>query len=232
MNNIFIKELIIDISNDIINKYIIYKIPFRLVMIKSKYCYICDKTTEIDCNYRYVDTYIKNKMIGWIYCSKCKYKVDMGEYHYYNNCNVLPYSLVKKLFNKKIVFYRLSSLKKKTIIDNAILLEYSGDILRIWDKNKIGIMVSWEKEKIVYSKCIPLYNVIYFNRNLFGYSIKKFPIKNLNNKWIQFIKKNYNYLYNWEILLMILNKYNILIPKELIRNIFYFWFQPNLIKTL
>ena len=89
-------------------------------------------------------------------------------------------------------------------------------------------MVSWEEEKMVYKKCIPLYNVIYFNRHLFGYSIKNFPIKNLNKQWVDFIKKGYDLLYNWEVLLMILNKYNIFIPKELIKNIFYFWFQPNL----
>lgn len=227
MNNILIKELVIDIFSNIITEYLIYKTPFRLVMIKTKHCYVCNKKTE--CNHRYVDTYIKTRMYGWIYCNKCKYKIDIAEYYYYNHCNVLRYSLVNKLFNTdEIVFYRSSSLKKKSIIKNAQLLEYSGDILRIWNNNCIGIMVSWEEEKMVYKKCIPLYNVIYFNRHLFGYSIKNFPIKNLNKQWVDFIKKGYDLLYNWEVLLMILNKYNIFIPKELIKNIFYFWFQPNL----
>ncbi|MAJ44343.1 MAG: hypothetical protein CMF96_06315 [Candidatus Marinimicrobia bacterium] len=232
MNNVIIKQLLVNIFDDIINKYIVYKNPFRLVMIKSKYCYICNKNTKINCNYRYVNTYIKNNMVGWIYCNECKNKVDIAEYFYYYNSNVLQYSLVNKLFNQKIIFYRLSSVKKKTIINDAILLEHSGDILRIWNNNSIGIMVSWEKKKLVYSKCIPLYNVIYFNRNLFGYSIKNFPIKNLNNKWIKLIKKEYTYLYKWEIFLIILKRYNIYIPKILLKKMFYFWFKPNLIKKL
>lgn len=229
MNNIFIKELIIDIIDNIINKYEIYKNPFRLVMIQTKFCYICKKNTKISCYHRYVDTYSKNRMIGWIFCNKCINKVDMAEYFYYQNSNVLKYSLTNILFNKKIIFYRLSSFKKITIIKNAILLEHSGDILKILNSKSIGITVSWEKDKIMYSKCIPLHNVIYFNRNLFGYSYKNFPIKNLNNKWMNLIKKEYNYLYKWEVFLIILKKYKNNIPKILLKKIFYYWFTPNFI---
>ena len=212
--------------DNLITKWIDNNEPFRLVMIESKKCYMCDnKSTETWCQHT-DDFNGKYNRCGWLYCKKCANLVEMSEYYYYKKQNYLTYSQTSKLRKHKFKFWRVSSnpLISPYIQENSESLTCMGNTLFLTEKNnkkRVNIPISWEYDKGEYNKSLYLSNLICFNRNILGYTINNLDIPNLTIEWTNAINKEYNLANNWSELLLVLTKNSI--PNGVIRNICLIW---------
>ena len=212
--------------DNLIDKWINNKKPFRLVLIEAKKCYICDDN-DIETWSEHTDDFsgVYNRN-GWIYCKKCAKLVELSKFYYYKNNNILTYTQTSKLRDYKFKFWRVSSNASihPYIQKDAESFKRLGNTLFINKKNnkkRINIPVSWHYDNYEYNKSIFLANLIYFNRNILGYSLENLDIQDLNIDWIRIINKEYILANCWSELVLILTKNNI--PNGVIRNICLFW---------
>ena len=73
--------LYIGIDN-LLTKWIDNNEPFRLVMVESKKCYMCDKN-NIETWTEHTDDFNgKYNRYGWLYCKKCASLVELSKFYY------------------------------------------------------------------------------------------------------------------------------------------------------
>ena len=113
-NDIWVKEILWNITDEIINKYEKLNFPFRTVMIKSNFCYCCKKLKN---NIRYLaeDSYRgRFKFLGWLYCDDCELLVNLAHENIFLYKNFIRYSKCKFLTKQK--FYATLSGKDKRLL--------------------------------------------------------------------------------------------------------------------
>ena len=150
----------------------------------------------------------------------------MSKYYYYKKQNYLTYSQTEKIRDHKYKFWRVSSNCNISpyIQENSESLKQMGNTLFLAVKNnkkRVNIPISWTLNRDEYSKLLFLSNLIYFNRNIFGYSLLVLDIPDLNPDWINAIKKEYKLANIWSELLLVLLENNI--PYGVIRSICLIW---------
>jgi len=222
MNCDWIKQDIINYCNEIINKYLYMKFPFRAVMIKTNFCYCC-KTYSQTMQLREDSFSGLYNNYSWIYCKKCKIYVELADNFLYNNTNYVQYDKCKNLEKNHYNFFRVSSnLLVKPYIQKECYFNFrNGDYIKDL-YNRVSMTISWKSYKDELCKNIPLANLIFFNRKIFGYNYNNFPLKDLPKKWTNLIKTEYNLSNEWRCLLIIIYKKTNL-PKDVIKIIFKFW---------
>ena len=219
------KDFTVQLIDKIIDDWEENKAPFRLVMISSVRCYVCNKydnePNNIYC--RYTDDFdgLYNKK-GWSFCSNCKYKVDLAEKYYSINQNYLTYNDSQFLRDIKFSFLRVSSNKnlKPYIQKYAKIRRSSGNSLVLLN-GRLFVPISWTEGFNELQKLIYLSNIIYFNNSYFGKKFNFGPINKISSKWLSYITKEYDYSNSWRILLTVLDRKNI--PNGLIREICFYW---------
>ena len=209
---------------DLVYRWKYANIPFRKVMIKMNFCYICkrhrENIYEINCD----DYDGRFNHYGWIYCKRCAYLCKMGVYHYYNNCNYLTYRKCQNLLNIDLSFWRdirgiVPYQQTGSRIDEDI-----SNVLTIY-KNRIIVPVFWKSqipnslEFEYYNKMVTLANLLMCNPKLFGNNIVSFPIRNLNHKWHIYVEEEYRLIREWKTILPKIQG----IPMELQILIFQYW---------
>ena len=165
--------------------------PFRKVMIKINFCYICNQQKEsYDLDLDNYDGFYGK--LGWIYCKDCENIVNYVEKQYYKEMNHLTYTQCKYLIDKEIIFWRVSSNREiKPYLQKACIRRHIDNIISYF-KKRVWIPVEWEENNGYLAKKITLANAIYHNENIFGKNIKEINITNLNSKWKYRIKKEYH----------------------------------------
>ena len=219
------KDFITKLIDEIIDDWEDNKAPFRLVMISSVKCYMCNKykTTSDNLRSRYTDDFqgLFNKK-GWSYCKDCEYKVDLAEKFYYKHQDYLTYNQTNFLRDADFNFLRVSSNKsiKPYVQESASVLRCSGNSI-IRSNNRLLVPITWRSDFNEYQKMIYFSNLIYFNSKFFGKFFNQKPNDKISDKWQDYIKNEYDYSNSWNILLFILDKKNI--PNGLIREICFYW---------
>ena len=194
--------------------------PFRKVMVKTNLCYICyqtKKTFERDLDnhdgfyYRY----------GWLYCEDCENIVNYVEKKYYQQMNHLTYTKCEKIIDKEINFWRVSINNSidPYLQKNAKIKRYLDNVISYY-KKRIFLPVEWYCQKEPFSKKITLANAIYYNKKIFGTDIGHFPIKNINRKWKNRVKKEYQICNEIKIKRYIINK---IFGNNILNHIFSFF---------
>lgn len=220
MNYDWIKQEIITLCINIIDKYEYMKFPLRAVMIRADYCYCCDKLVKESYQLREDSFNGRYNHISWIYCTKCKLYVNLADKYVYNEANYIRYEKCEILQNRNFSFWRVSSNKliKPYIQKEAIIDKKYGDMIFQYD-NRVATIVTWNDDL---SKSISLSNLIFYNRDFFGYELDEFPIYGYPKKWISLFEKEYKIANEWYYLILSLNKIKY-IPNDIKKNIFYYW---------
>ena len=191
-NQIWINQLVKEISVGIINKYETLNFPFRTVMVKMNYCYCC-KTIKDNIKFLAEDSLRgRFKLIGWLYCKDCANLVSLAHKYIFLQKNYLRYSETKFLINKYFNYWRISKtenikpyLEKKGYFDGS----YNNLIYILNGRINAGIV--WENKYDIYTKNVNLSNLIYYNKYFFGDNINNTEFSKLENRWIKLI--NYEY---------------------------------------
>ena len=196
--------------------------PFRLVMIRSSYCYTCDtfiKEVWTETTDDYDGDYSR---CGWVYCKKCAKLKEYSKYYYEKNQKHLMYRQTNSLRGKIFKFWRISSNKSipPYIEKNSEIIKGAGNTLNIVGK-RITVPISWSYGGEEYNKNIYLSNLLYFNRDLFKYRFENLGITNLNKTWKDLLNSEYVLVNRWCELIVLLIKKNI--PNGIIRNICNMW---------
>jgi hypothetical protein len=222
----------------------------RMTFIQADYCYVCEKpdltTKEVQ-----IDNIMGRNRHGWICCDNCEKYVRVAKIMEEMAMPTLPFSITHDLTTKNIYFWRKSS--------NKDISPYVQTVARIDDdssnsiewKNKYNtacVVVSWPSSLNVnpnqtqyvsdlnyipwLSKSIPISNVIFHNRNLFGFDsscIINKTIKNSHlannkvwfNKWKKRFDEHYLHANGWLEFYKVCVHKNI--PESIIKNILLAW---------
>lgn len=203
----------------------IYK-PIRLVMKRVKDCYICDGTSE-DCESEYLKGGIGVHLYGYQYCSRCSSIVDILKDVFEDSGGYIP----RKKFNKNLIkdleFYRvsISTPKLRPYNQKNSWIDLHDVSILVDDPIKnLSISISWHnKDKIPSGKLVSLSNLIFYNRDKFGYSKKYSLLKDVSSFWDHSIKKSYEIANGPSILMKYLDSLNLNIDGLIKSKIIEYW---------
>lgn len=215
----WVKEFIREEIDSIFSKYCNLEVS-RQTWVRQKYCKTCCSYVEgiMICK---EDSFNGNcNFLGWQYCDNCEHLLELKKKYYYEKCDFIKHSAFNKTIRHlQFQFYRYSrSLNKKFIQKNCTICNNNGNILTQY-QNMTIISIQWMGDMCKY---VPLRNIIFYNRNIFGYSIEEFPIKEINKKMKHLIEKEYKIVNQFYNLILIVNQKSGI--DDLIKsNIFRYW---------
>lgn len=222
----------------------------RMTFIEQDKCYICDKYFN-NISVIKLDSFLGSNLYGWLTCNDCKQYVMMFKQIKEKNMNCIPQgaaisgvsTLPGRHETRTIRFWRESSDKKITpyLVTDATFDTENGDIFSYKDKyDTLSTCVGWNyntNDVASYSKnalvkYIPLANLIFHNRDFFGYDNTEFQKKILNNseyskdikwlsKWNNRSENQYTIANSWLIFYKLCYRNNI--PREIILHILRLW---------
>jgi len=200
-NQIWINEMIKDISDEIITKYENSNFPFRTVMVKMNYCYCC-KTLKKNINYLAEDSFRgRFNLVGWLYCDDCSQIVKLAHKYCFLERNYLKYSETKFLINQDFNFWRISHNKDiKPYLEKKGYFDGSYNNLIYMKNNRILVNIVWKQNNDIYTKFINLSNLIYYNNCFFGNNINNTNFKKLRKRWIKLFNYEYNLVKSYKII--------------------------------
>ena len=199
-------------------------------------CYVCEKE-QVETDSCRIDNFMgSNLLMGWIYCKHCEAYVKMNKKMREITMDQLPESSYKHFNEKKVQFWRVSSNKniipyvqKNAMIDCNVMGAFE-----FRQKYKtFCIVVNWKTDHSdsLY-KPIPLANLIFYNRNIFGYTVnnmienilsKSKYIHNYNwyTKWKHMFEEHYVHANGWSEFCKISNRHKI--PLDIVSYIKEYW---------
>jgi len=205
-NQIWINEMIKEISDEIITKYERVSTPFRTVMIKMHYCYCC-RSKRNDINYLAEDSFRgRFNLVGWLYCNDCAQFVNLANNYCFIDRNYIRYSEAKFLTKHNFNFWRISYTKDISPYLEKCFFDGSYNNLIYRKNNRIKVNIVWEEENDIYNKLINLSNLIYYNELFFKDDINKTEFKNLHKKWVKLINYEYDLVKQYKIIEKICKK--------------------------
>ena len=218
----WIKNLVTLLITDTIQKWVDNCLPFRMVMIRSNYCYICE-TSSTTVRVKQTDDYDgKYNHYGWLYCSSCKTLKDCALKHYEKQLTYLTYSQTNILCDKVYQFWRISSNPNiQPYIQKNCELYITNLVCLSRGTERLCTPISWIYRGEELNKYIFLSNLIHFNRKHFSYTRLEFGTVPVTHKWIKRISREYQIANIWSTMVKILViNY---IPNAIIREICYVW---------
>jgi len=227
-----INKLTNEIVDTIIDKWTTITDRYtRLVMKRVDWCSVCDKIYEGE-NIKTltVDSSRSRMLYGWLLCRRCCVYEDLIKQYYYKHyCTFIPYSVCKHYKNYTFNFYRKSSNPSIVpyIQTQAYYKHNDYDFLTIDTKTShVYAQISWKyTNNLDWTKLINLSNLIFYNRNIFGYSIRDLNMSHLSKRFSKGIIRQYNQSNEWYVLCCILYRNRIIqyIPYLIRQNIFKYW---------
>tara|TARA_B100000902_G_scaffold372657_1_gene399855 strand:+ start:65 stop:856 length:792 start_codon:yes stop_codon:yes gene_type:complete len=211
----YIQTVIEEACYNIRNKCFLANIGFRRkTFIQSGKCYVCNKE---DCSTEesIIDNIYGTNLYGWIYCAECKPFVLIDKENRETFMNVLPRRTYRHLNRHKFKFWRKSS--NPSIIsylqsDALLELEQCDGFEYKHKYNAMCANITWPSpENSSYPKllkAIPFSNLIFHNRDVFGYKTHDMIERILSNceyinntywmgKWKPLIKEQYTHANGW-----------------------------------
>ena len=175
----FVKKIFHDIS--------IAKISLmRMTFVQADYCYVCDQDNRITKEVT-PDNILGRNRYGWICCDSCEKYVNIAKKMEEMGMNSLPRSITHHLTTENLKFWRKSSNPTiRPYIQMIAGLDDDTSNCIEWKPkyNTTCATISWpaslSPSQTQYlqgplanypslTKCVPLCNIIYHNRNIFGY---------------------------------------------------------------
>ena len=233
----FVNDTITFARNNVVNKYLSARNSYnRLTFIQAHHCYVCEAyNTNIKCSY--IDCNIgRAGLYGWLYCPACEHFVKADKERRELQLTCLPISSYNFLRETNVMFWRKSrSTTKPSYLETNANFNMDGcDTFSVPSKYKLLVVsIHWEDPRLgLLEKGLPLANLIFFNRNIFGYHqnhmidtiIRTCKLSN-NSKWRKFwikhITEQYKHANGWLefYTIAVRNK----IPREVILNILDSW---------
>ena len=218
----------------------------RMVFISEGKCYCCGHNRQDTKEIR-IDNYLGFNRYGWITCGECRPFVMLDKLRREKKMDCLPYKCYKDYTTKNIKFWRHSLIDTNLepyLVNNARFEHCSANGFEFKKKyNSLTASVGWEthdKNGRLISflvKAIPVSNLIFFNRNLFGFNVSTFKKNFIDkseysddlvwcNKWTKSIKKHYEHANGWHEFYRIAVRNNI--PRVIILQILQYWGLFNL----
>ena len=207
----------------------------RMTFIAQDKCYCCENIRQSTKEIR-IDNYLGFNRYGWICCDECKPYIMIDKESREKKMDCLPYTSYKDYTTEQIKFWRHSTSDPSLepyLIENAKFEYCSANAFEIKHKyNSLTASVSWEVRHKFLTKAIPVSNLIFFNRNLFGYDVSTFKKNFINKssysndlfwctKWVKSVKKHYEHANSWlEFYRIAVNKN---IPRVIILQILVYW---------
>ena len=172
--------------------------PIRMVMISTTSCYICGKT-EMTTYAMYVKNYMRLHNYGYQFCKKCECLADIFIDIYEESGNYIPNNKFNEDQLKNISFFRHPSGKNTEpyIERNAWLNINIFPILSLSDNSKYSSNnlysnVCWGRKGDNFEyKPILLSNLIFYNRDIFGYCPNEGILNVCSTYWSKSIEKAY-----------------------------------------
>jgi len=220
-----VQELLYETIDNIITTWLsVVKCPRRLVMTKIHWCSICDTTENTNkCSTHNYDSPSGRCIHGWTFCEKCSVYNDLlHTYYYMHYTSFIRRKHIRPLKKKIFSFYRKPSDTSIVpyIEHNGYYLDYDMDFICINNTHTdIYVTIAWNK----YIKSVPLTNIIFYNRHIFGYEYNEFPIIQIPRKMIPILHKHYRHCKEWYILDCIFHYHKTNIPMDIQTIIFRFW---------
>lgn len=156
--------------------------PHKLTWIRQDLCYICGGE-DINVKTYYIKSCLKWRF-GYIACGKCKVLLNQFEEICQENGIYIPNTIIDQT---DIKFYRFSrSNKLKPYIQKG---ELEPILNPVFSKPKkiLTTIVSWNN----LSKSIPLSNLIFYNRDIYGYAICEGPFRHCKSIWYSDLQNSY-----------------------------------------
>jgi hypothetical protein len=239
--NQFIQDVIWKGSDTYRCKRLFASIAFRrkTFIIQDK-CYVCNnqKNDTVECD---IDNCLgRNYLYGWIYCPDCKPYVYLDKARREKNMDYLPASTHQHINNLELKYWRQPSTAGVLpyLVEDAKIEHEQNDAFEIKTKyNTLCSVVNWPVENASGSadmmvKAIPLANLVFYNRGIFGHSANIMSDKFLSksayindsawfSKWMRVINIQYTHANGWLEFYRVATRNNI--PRELILNIMNYW---------
>ena len=158
----------------------------RMTFIQADYCYVCDNSNLVTKEIK-IDNWMGCNRQGWICCQDCEKYVNVAKKMEEMGMPSLPRSSTHNLTTDNLKFWRKSSRKEipPYVQTTSHLDDDMGNCIEWRPKyNTICGIITWPQEidpNQTYlesgplsnypwlSKCVPMCNIIYHNRNIFGY---------------------------------------------------------------
>lgn len=176
-------------------------VPMKCTWIRVNLCYICNKNYE-DTYTRYLNSYQKLNLNGYVFCKKCKCIVNILMNLYSETGYYIPKSIYNKYDITKInvSFFRksLSSNIEPYIEKKAFININDYPVFKKNEDNRLNICVIWKilipnlYTSDTLMKTITMANIIHHNRKIFGYKLEDGPYINCVSFWHKDIKKEYD----------------------------------------
>lgn len=242
-----IENFIDDIIRGTTDKHINLKLKapnsfMRMVFISQDKCYCCEKIRQSTKEIK-IDNYLGFNRYGWICCNECMPYIMINKAEREKKMDCLPFTCYKDYTRKNIKFWRHSTTDPNLepyLVEDAKFEYSSANAFEIKNKyNTLTASITWEArdkdgQLINYflTKAIPVSNLIFFNRNLFGYDVSTFKKMFINKsnyrndlfwctKWIKSIEKHYEHANSWLEFYRIAVHKNI--PRVIILQILVYW---------
>ena len=189
---------------DVFHKVAIY--PRRMTWIRQNHCYICNVTGSKPCITTYLKNADRNKLMGYIACSKCVALLPILFKVYEETGEYVPNSIYEGVDLSEISFLRHSRSKPSLPIYTQVgKIDLMSHVPLIHIHNRIRVAVSWKETNSIVNmfnkpplnieeltKGVFLANVIFYNRNVYGNTIADGPLIRAVDFWRPMIDHEYN----------------------------------------
>jgi len=211
-----------------------------MTFIETDKCYSCNRYSNT-VREIYIDNFLGKNRYGWICCEDCMKFVLIDKTFRETKMECLPTSSYNEFSLRNVKFWRESKNKAISpyLIENARIETDEANGLHYQNKyDTMCAVISWPAANPLpggYStlmKAIPLANLIFYNRDIFGYKSKVMKDKILSkskfinnqqwlSKWLKLINKHYNFANTWLEFYKTATRYKI--PREITLEIMKYW---------
>ena len=170
--------------------------PSRIVFLRMNYCYVCESTVVGDCSITYAGNI--SGRLGYVACVKCQSIVPRLFEIYAELGSWVPRSIYDGYDLSAIRFLRKSMSRPSLPIyieTGSIALNVHSPLLRVDDR--IRSYVWWKDgtdgtDGIAVEKSVCLSNLIFHNREMYGYSAKCGPFARTTACWGESLQGEYD----------------------------------------
>ena len=162
--------------------------PSRVVFLRVNYCYVCETVSE-ECSIRYVGA-----RLGYVACGKCQSIVPRLLELYAELGTWVPRSIYDGYDLSAVRFLRKSMSRPSLPIyieTGSITLNVHSPLLRVEDRIRSYV---WWKDGThgAVEKSVCLSNLIFHNREMYGYSARCGPFARTTACWGESLQGEYD----------------------------------------
>lgn len=156
-------------------------LPIRATFIRRNLCYICHTFDSSGTRTFFLKNASRARLLAYVSCSKCESIIPSLLELYEHTGMYVPNSIYDGIDLSRISFLRQNA------IENSASIKLSSYVPITKYKNRVYSGVSWNGLQ----KKIPLCNLIFYNRDIYGWSISQGPLVNASRFWTKLLHREY-----------------------------------------